>query len=44
MPSTPGILTGMRMNTKLVMLMTSSHIAYGECNYSRIHNYNQMTI
>ena len=44
MPSTPEILTGMQMNTKIVMLMTSSHIAYGECNYSRIHNYNQMTI
>ncbi len=44
MPSTPGILTGMRMNTNLVMLITSSNIAYSECNDSSSHDDNQVAM
>ncbi len=43
MPITPGISTEMRMNTKLVMLMTSSHIAYSECNASSSRDDNKVT-
>lgn len=44
MPSTPGVLTGARMNTNLVMSITSSHIAYSECNASSSHDDNKVTM